>query len=151
MSEYLERIASFGPLLFVGTTALLAAGCVAIRLTSVPIRRQRLGELTVAAALAWMVLAVTPFPRLLPWSGRRLEAKAVEPFESSAIILDRVPAPSVEMVLDADLRMKPSAEDAAVLDFLVAPRGDAETTAFSSKGSSTRSCLAKNSTAWRRS
>ena len=52
-----------GATLLLGSTALLVAGALAVGCSRAPIHRQRLAELSVVAALLWLVLAVVPMPR----------------------------------------------------------------------------------------
>src|SRR3954470_24122991 len=59
-------VQSAAPLLLVGMTVLLALGCLLVRFTRSPVHRQRLGEMTLVAVLAWSLLALLPLPRLLP-------------------------------------------------------------------------------------
>jgi beta-lactamase regulating signal transducer with metallopeptidase domain/biotin carboxyl carrier protein len=64
MTAVLEHLSDHGALLFLGATLFLGIGVVAVKLSRVPAHRQRLGELTVAAVLGWLVLAALPLPRL---------------------------------------------------------------------------------------
>jgi hypothetical protein len=57
-------LSDHGAMLLLGVTAMLGAGAAAVRLQRGPIQRQRLGELSVACTLLWLVLACVPLPRL---------------------------------------------------------------------------------------
>jgi beta-lactamase regulating signal transducer with metallopeptidase domain len=59
----LQFVAEHGAMLLAGVTAMLGAGAAAVRFQRTPIQRQRLGELTVACTLLWLVLACVPLPR----------------------------------------------------------------------------------------
>jgi beta-lactamase regulating signal transducer with metallopeptidase domain len=73
-------LAEHGATLLAGTTALLAAGAVgAAAARRSPVHRQRISELAVGAALAWLVLACVPMRRV-DWGGvARVEKNAVAP------------------------------------------------------------------------
>lgn len=68
MPSVLPLLARYAPVLLAGATAFLAGGFLAMRLQRSPVHRQRLGELTIACALLWLVLACLPLPR---WRGPR--------------------------------------------------------------------------------
>jgi hypothetical protein len=57
------------PLVLAAVTLLLAIGGLCLALVRSPAHRQRVGELTLAAVLGWLVLAAIPLPRWLPASG----------------------------------------------------------------------------------
>lgn len=104
MTLFSENLVRFGPMLFIGSTALLGIGCLAIRFTLSPIHRQRLGETTVAAVLVWMVLAVLPLPRLLPQSIWEINANGAKSIRSAtdqeiALLLAGNLAPQTAMEL----------------------------------------------------
>src|SRR6516165_6454975 len=63
------------PLALAAVSLLLASGGVALIIVRSPAHRQRIGELTLAAALGWLVLAAIPLPRWLPAA----DASAIEP------------------------------------------------------------------------
>ncbi|HZN68608.1 MAG TPA: M56 family metallopeptidase [Tepidisphaeraceae bacterium] len=62
-------LADHGGMLLLGTTVFLGAGTLAMRLQRSPVHRQRLGEITIACTLLWVVLACLPLPRVALWSG----------------------------------------------------------------------------------
>jgi len=82
MNDLPKYVADYGPLLVIGTTVLLGLGCAAIRCSSSPIHRQRLGELTLGAVLVWMLLATLPLPRLMPYSAWRFNHSTLTNDES---------------------------------------------------------------------
>jgi hypothetical protein len=63
-----QFLAEHGGMLLLGTTVLLGAGTLAMRLQRSPVHRQRLGEITIACTLLWVVLACLPLPRVALWS-----------------------------------------------------------------------------------
>ena len=65
MNQFVNWLAPHLPLAVATLTLLLAIGCTCLALTRSPAHRQRIGELTVAGALVWLVLALIPLPRLL--------------------------------------------------------------------------------------
>ena len=67
MVPSIDVLAQLGPILLLGTTILLGFGALAVTLARQPVLRQRLGEITVAVTLAWMVLACVPLDRV-DWS-----------------------------------------------------------------------------------
>jgi len=60
----IRLLAEHGVLLLAGTTALLALGSIVMIAGRAPIHRQRLGEITLATTLVWLVLACVPLPRI---------------------------------------------------------------------------------------
>lgn len=58
-------LAENGGTLLLGSTTILAIGAVIVALTKEPLHRQRIGELSVLACLAFLALACVPFQR---WS-----------------------------------------------------------------------------------
>jgi beta-lactamase regulating signal transducer with metallopeptidase domain len=68
MNQLVNWLAPHLPLAVATLTLLLAIGCACVALTRSPAHRQRIGELTIAGALIWLVLALIPLPRLLPRS-----------------------------------------------------------------------------------
>ncbi|MCE9524572.1 MAG: M48 family metalloprotease [Planctomycetales bacterium] len=89
MNELLLLLAQNAVLLSVGTTLLLALGCLAVWFCKSPLHRQRISELTIAGVLAWIVLALFPLPRLLPdWFSRdhqpAVETRETDPNEENA-------------------------------------------------------------------
>ena len=65
MNQFVNWLAPHLPLAVATLTLLLAIGCACLALTRSPAHRQRIGELTIAGALVWLVLALIPLPRLL--------------------------------------------------------------------------------------
>ncbi|QDU44963.1 BlaR1 peptidase M56 [Symmachiella dynata] len=63
MNETLHFLEIHGGMLITGASALLAVGGVALLLHRAPINRQRAGELTIVAVMAWMIIACIPLPR----------------------------------------------------------------------------------------
>ncbi|MEX0936759.1 MAG: HlyD family efflux transporter periplasmic adaptor subunit [Pirellulales bacterium] len=64
MQTLIELVTELGLLWLAGTTLLMAAGALLIGFARSPAYRQRLGELTVAASLAWIAFTLLPLPRL---------------------------------------------------------------------------------------
>jgi RND family efflux transporter MFP subunit len=104
MNHLLPFLRALIPEIFVGASLLLTIGVVAIYLFSSPAKRQRLGELSVAATLVWFVLACVPMPR---WNAIRIADRSefepatipirvfdVEP-ESRLTMTDSVESPSI--------------------------------------------------------
>jgi beta-lactamase regulating signal transducer with metallopeptidase domain len=79
MSAPADFLAEHGLMLICGVTALLSAGAVALAMQRSPAHRQRLGEIVVAAALLWIILACIPLPRWKPPPGRTAEATSIAP------------------------------------------------------------------------
>ncbi len=63
VTETLHFLETHGGMLITGASALLAVGGVALLLHRAPINRQRAGELTIVAVMAWMLIACIPLPR----------------------------------------------------------------------------------------
>lgn len=63
MTETLHFLETHGGMLITGASALLVVGGVALLLHRAPINRQRAGELTIVAVMAWMLIACIPLPR----------------------------------------------------------------------------------------
>src|SRR4051794_10481037 len=78
MSSFLSG--SVLEVLLCGSTAVLALGCVALAMQRSPIHRQRVGEITIAAVIAWLLLTLLPLPR---WSPRTLADIKASDFDSS--------------------------------------------------------------------
>jgi beta-lactamase regulating signal transducer with metallopeptidase domain len=64
--EFAAWLAPHLPLALVAVSVLLAIGGTALVFARSPAHRQRIGELTLAAALGWLILAAIPLPRWLP-------------------------------------------------------------------------------------
>ncbi len=64
MNNFVNWLAPHLPLAVMTMTLLLLLGCAAAALTRSPAHRQRIGELTIAGVLLWLVLAILPLPRL---------------------------------------------------------------------------------------
>ncbi len=76
MNEFVDSLVRHAPLLLAAVTLLMALGCGVLSVVRSPAHRQRIGELTLAAVLGWLVLAIIPLPRWLPqWS---IEARPAE-------------------------------------------------------------------------
>lgn len=73
MSPLLQLLADHALVLLAGSTTLLALGCGGMAGLRSPAHRQRLGELTVAGVLIWLVLALVPLPRVWPRPGAERE------------------------------------------------------------------------------
>jgi len=63
VNDPLQFLASHGPMLLAGVSGLLAAGAIAAAAQRSPIHRQRLGEMTIACTLGWLMMACIPLPR----------------------------------------------------------------------------------------
>lgn len=94
MSELLVRLQNVGLMWMIGSTLLLGIGCLLLRFTASPVRRQRLGELSVAATLVWMILALIPLPRLFSFPVEHKDAMASGIVESDGSRPQSIPAPS---------------------------------------------------------
>ncbi len=107
MNQFVNWLAPHLPLAVATLTLLLAIGCVCLALTRSPAHRQRIGELTIAGALVWLILALIPLPRLLPRSLAstelqdagaprlaRTESPASAPQGHRLLPLSPLPAPS---------------------------------------------------------
>ncbi|HEV3415799.1 MAG TPA: M56 family metallopeptidase [Pirellulales bacterium] len=66
MNQIVHLLAPHLPLVLAAATLLMAIGRACLSLARSPAHRQRIGELTLAAVLAWLALAAIPLPRLLP-------------------------------------------------------------------------------------
>jgi hypothetical protein len=64
MNALVGFVVEHGVVLLTGTTVILALGAVVMTCQRSPVHRQRVGELTVAAWLAWLVLTCVPLPRV---------------------------------------------------------------------------------------
>ena len=58
MNDLIRFVSEHGLLLSCGSTWLLSAGALAVALTKSPAHRQRLAELTIASALAWILFLI---------------------------------------------------------------------------------------------
>ena len=63
MSEITAWLALHGGLLLMGSAALLLVGTLAVGVVRTQVYRQRLGEMTIAVTLIWLLLAAVPLPR----------------------------------------------------------------------------------------
>ena len=79
MSSFLSE--SVLEVLLSGSTVILALGCVAMATQRSPIHRQRVGEITIAAVVAWLLLTLLPLPR---WSPGILADIKSSDFDSAA-------------------------------------------------------------------
>ncbi|HEY2146963.1 MAG TPA: M56 family metallopeptidase, partial [Pirellulales bacterium] len=66
LTDFAAGLTPHLPLALAVVSLLLAIGGVALVFVRSPAHRQRVGELTLAAALGWLVLAAIPLPRWLP-------------------------------------------------------------------------------------
>lgn len=66
MTHLIDSLAHNALLLLAAVTILLALGAGFVAIARSPAHRQRIGELTLAAVLGWLVLAAIPLPRWLP-------------------------------------------------------------------------------------
>ncbi len=69
LTDFAAGLTPHLPLALAVVSLLLAIGGVALVFVRSPAHRQRVGELTLAAALGWLVLAAIPLPRWLPVAG----------------------------------------------------------------------------------
>ena len=63
MTPMIDLLTDHGPMLLAGSSVLLGIGAVAMLVFGRPVERQRLGEFTLAATIAWLLLACVPLPR----------------------------------------------------------------------------------------
>ena len=87
MNETLHFLETHGGMLITGASALLVVGGAALLLHRAPINRQRAGELTIIAVMAWMLIACIPLPR---WSTSELLPQT-PPLTVATQIPDQVP------------------------------------------------------------
>ena len=78
----IEMLSAEGPALLLGSTAVLFLGALAVSCTRVPIHRQRLAELSVAAALLFVIAALPPLPRFSFTASEAIEVREVVPVVS---------------------------------------------------------------------
>jgi beta-lactamase regulating signal transducer with metallopeptidase domain/multidrug resistance efflux pump len=104
MGQVVELVTRLGPELLVGSTVLLAAGSAAVALARAPAKRQRIGEIAMAATLLWIALAVVPLPRI-GWPLSSLRGAGI--FERS--VRDNRFAPTSSPPVVADDPMDPQA------------------------------------------
>jgi beta-lactamase regulating signal transducer with metallopeptidase domain len=64
MMQMIAFLVEHGAMLASGASVLLLLGTVATLSTRAPLHRQRIGEISVVAALVWLVLACLPLPRV---------------------------------------------------------------------------------------
>jgi hypothetical protein len=64
MTRVIAFLVEHGAMLATGATVLLLLGTLATLLARAPLHRQRIGEMSVLATLAWLVLACLPLPRV---------------------------------------------------------------------------------------
>ncbi|HKD35366.1 MAG TPA: M56 family metallopeptidase, partial [Pirellulales bacterium] len=76
LNDIADSLAPHLPLALAAVSLLFALGGIALVLVRSPAHRQRIGELTLAAALGWLVLAAIPLPRWLPVGD---DAKSADP------------------------------------------------------------------------
>jgi beta-lactamase regulating signal transducer with metallopeptidase domain len=134
VSALLAFLAAHGGQLLAGSSAVLAAGALALAVTRAPIHRQRLAELAVAAALCCVVLAALPLPRFLRSAPaeRGAVAPPAEPIELAA----PAPAPPIDALPQAALAASPRVALAPPLTSLLAAPSTG-TSASASTGTST--------------
>ena len=63
MTPIIDLLTDYGGVLLAGSTVLLGIGTIATAILGRPVERQRLGELTLLATIAWLLLACVPLPR----------------------------------------------------------------------------------------
>jgi beta-lactamase regulating signal transducer with metallopeptidase domain/biotin carboxyl carrier protein len=63
MTPMIELLTDYGGMLLAGSSVLLGIGTIATAIFGRPVLRQRLGELALAATMAWLLLACVPLPR----------------------------------------------------------------------------------------
>lgn len=63
MTPIIDLLTDHGGMLAAGSTVLLGIGTIAMAMFGPPVQRQRLGELTLAATMVWLLLACVPLPR----------------------------------------------------------------------------------------
>ncbi|MBN2296112.1 MAG: M56 family metallopeptidase [Pirellulales bacterium] len=85
MFKLVELLTVHGDVLLLGSTFLLLLGAMSNSLTRVPVHRQRLSELAVAATLVWIVLAWVPIPRvdlMGMWHNKQNDSFQVPPMQA---------------------------------------------------------------------
>ena len=101
----LLQLADHALVLFAGSTTLLALGCGWMAWLRSPAHRQRLGELTVAGVLVWLILALIPLPRMWSsesaWSEGKRDENAAREGRAQRVIhpngLEQIKVPAGEM------------------------------------------------------
>ncbi len=63
MTPIIDLLTDHGAVFLAGSTLLLGIGTLAMAVLRRPVQQQRLGELTLLATLAWLLLACVPLPR----------------------------------------------------------------------------------------
>jgi hypothetical protein len=91
MTAVLEFLAHNGPMLAGGASALLAIGVLLALACRAPLHRQRVCETTVACALAWVVLACVPMPRVEWRDSRRIVPAPMRAMALSNAATSRAP------------------------------------------------------------
>lgn len=111
MSAVLKMLTENGLMLLEGVTAWLLAGSLAAMVIRSPVHRQRVCELSVLAALAWIVLAIIPMPRFA------LKTKGVG--SVPLVHVDPTPAPA-PIEIPPELIAKPQSGKLAKQDASIA-------------------------------
>src|SRR6201989_1188511 len=84
MSSLLHLLIEQGPFLAAGATGILALGSLILLAFESPGHRRHLGELTLMAVIAWIVLVFIPLPRLFSRSSWTANANSQLPFSSAS-------------------------------------------------------------------
>lgn len=118
MNALLGFLVEHGLVLVIGTTAVLALGVVVMTCQRSPVHRQRVGELTVAAWLVWVVLTCVPLPRMsfdVPYSSASttsIETPA-ERIDAATIAL---PEELIAATVPVDAQRQPAIPVAGVIE-----------------------------------
>ena len=90
MMVALDWLVTHGAILALGSTVLLGIGCLAVAAHRQPLHTQRIGELTLLAALLWVCTATLPLPRWdLPGLGQGSAAASVTTPLTTSISMGR--------------------------------------------------------------
>jgi len=87
LSSLLAAVVAHGPMLLLGTTVVLAGGCLAMLLHRDPAQRRRLGITTACGCLGYLALALVPLPRVFGTAPDAEPTAATEP-PAAAVPLD---------------------------------------------------------------
>ena len=87
MTPIIDFLTDHGGILLAGSSVLLGIGTIATAVFGRPVQRQRLGELALAATMAWLLLACVPLPR---WDIGAGELLASAKLDTQPIAVSRV-------------------------------------------------------------
>ena len=114
MSTHLSLVVDNCLLLLIGATVILTVGCVVVQLHRAPIHRQRLGEMTIACCVVWLLLAVLPMRRPLDLAelatGGSVQEQQVEALATTRAAVSKMDVDtSLDSVSSGQLALVPSA------------------------------------------